>query len=127
MAGESTLSTYDAQLVFAWTIIFLILALLATLGRLYSRYLKGTRCGFDDYLIIGGTVVYYIQGVLVFMGTSHLLQLLFLHKIIITNRHAAIFQGGVGHLVSNLENPAQKLATLFKVFSYLRYLKGLLV
>jgi hypothetical protein len=127
MAGESTLSTYDAQLVFAWTVIFLVLALLATLGRLYSRYLKGTRYGFDDYLIVGGTVVYYIQGVLVFIGTLHLLILLLLHKIIITNRHAAIFHGGVGHLVSNLENPAQKLATLFKVCSYLQYLQSLLV
>lgn len=82
MVGEPTLSTYEAKLLFAWTVIFLALALLATLGRLYSRHLKGTRYGLDDYLIIGGTMVYFVQGVFVFIGMSHLSQPFFPHQIV---------------------------------------------
>lgn len=69
-AGDKPLSTYEAQLAFVWTVIFLLLALLATLGRLYSRHLKGTKFGLDDLLIVAGTVVFFIQGVMVFLSGS---------------------------------------------------------
>lgn len=70
------LGTFSAQLTFAWTLIFLILALGAVSGRLYSRFLKRANLGLDDLLIVAAFVAFTAQGVLVFICEASLLPLM---------------------------------------------------